>query len=102
MRRAHLFGVSMRICINSKNLDPAQQGKIEEYFKENFSFDGKNPTLIWKEDDSDFILLGYRAGSGDGLEHDGISHDFRTVMCRVHESELMEIAGREFLDEAIS
>ncbi len=90
----------MRICINSRNLDDRQQAKVEEYFHENFSFDDKVPQLIWKEDASDFILLGYRTGGDHELGE--VSHDFRTVMCRVHENELMGIAGRKFLDDAVA
>ena len=83
----------MRICINSKNLSELQRTRIENYFQENFSFEGKKPVLIWKEDESDSILLGYPHGDSG---RDQMPPDFTSIMFRVHENELQSIAGRDF------
>ncbi|MEO5712128.1 MAG: hypothetical protein ABIT37_01455 [Luteolibacter sp.] len=80
----------MRIRINSRNLNELQQARIEGYFLENFSFSGKMPTLIWKDEDSEFILLGYAHRTHQKFE----SHDASSIMFRVHENELLGIAGR--------
>lgn len=88
----------MKICINSRALTGDQRSLIESYLHDNFSFDGKTPTLIWKQDDSDFILLGYpRGNSLVEFEVNIVGRDPRSIMFRVHENELMEIAGREKL-----
>lgn len=87
----------MKICINSRDLTPCQKARIEEYFQDNFCFDGKKPTLIWKLDDSEFILLGYPHGNVIDCESNLEGRDLRSLMFRVHENELMEIAGRNML-----
>jgi len=80
----------MRIRINCRNLNELQQARIEDYFHENFAFEGKKPTLVWKDRESEFILLGYAHGTLQEFE----SHDASSIMFRVHENELLEIAGR--------
>ena len=75
----------MKICLNSRDLTDGQRSRIEEYFEENFAFGKRRMTLEWKEDPSEYMLLGE------------VSRDFGSVMFRVHESHLMEIAGRSFL-----
>ena len=87
----------MKICINSRDLSPSQRILIEEYLHDNFSFEGKTPTLVWKQDASDFILLGYPRGNPVEFGVNLIGRDPRSIMFRVHENELMEIAGREKL-----
>ena len=87
----------MKICINSRDLSPGQKVLVEEYLHDNFSFEGKTPTLIWKQDDSNFMLLGYPRRNSPELEVNIMGHDPRSIMFRVHENELMEIAGREKL-----
>lgn len=88
----------MKICINSRDLSPDQRTLIEEYLRDNFSFEATAPTLVWKQDDSDFILLGYPRGN-DLVEFEVniVGRDPRSMMFRIHENELMEIAGREKL-----
>ena len=81
----------MRICLNSRNLTFAQRAKIEEYFRENFSFASLQPTLVWRDDSSDHVLLGYPCRSSFVLDP---HRDFRSIMVRVHECELLTIAGR--------
>lgn len=89
----------MRICVNARDLADNQRTEIEQYFHENFSFGGKNPTLIWKNDDSEFILLGYVHGAPSESEvQPPKSHDLSSTMFRVHENELMRIAGRSIYD----
>jgi hypothetical protein len=85
----------MKICVNSRDLSPCQRSRIEEYFEDNFTFEGRGPSLVWREDESDYILLGYPHGR---FEESGFSHDFNSVMFRVHESRLMEIVGRASLN----
>lgn len=85
----------MKICINSRDLTPAQKRRIEEYFLDNFSFENRKPTLIWKQDDSDFVLLGYPRGNLLEFDAPTSNRDPRSFMFRVHEAELMEIAGRD-------
>lgn len=87
----------MKICINSRDLSPRQKVLVEEYLHDNFSFEGKTPTLIWKQDDSNFMLLGYPHGNAVEFEVNIMGHDPRSIMFRVHDNELMEIAGREKL-----
>ncbi|MES2923113.1 MAG: hypothetical protein V4819_16270 [Verrucomicrobiota bacterium] len=87
----------MKICINSRDLSPGQRALVEEYLHDNFSFEGKTPTLIWKQDDSDFMLLGYPRSNRVEFEVNIMGRDPRSMMFRVHENELMEIAGREKL-----
>ena len=85
---------SMKICLNSRDLSPAQKSLVEEYVRENFSFEGRSPTLIWKPDNSNFMLLGYPHGNLAEFEVDSLGRNSQSIMFRIHESELMEIAGR--------
>jgi hypothetical protein len=87
----------MKICINSRNLSPSQRTLVEAYLHDNFYFEGNAPTLIWKQDDSDFMLLGYPHGNLVEFEVNIMGRDPRSTMFRVHENRLMEIAGREKL-----
>ena len=87
----------MKICINSRNLSLGQKTLVEEYLHDNFSFEGRTPVLIWRQDDSEFVLLGYPRGNSTQFEVNIMGHDPRSIMFRVHENELMEIAGREKL-----
>jgi hypothetical protein len=87
----------MRICINSRDLTDFQRNRIERYFEDHFSFEGKCPRLVWKEDDSDYILLGFPQGDRTEPEVKAFpqdAHSAPVVMFRVHESALLEIAGR--------
>lgn len=85
----------MRICINSRDLNPFQQKRIERYFDDHFTFEGKGPELVWLEDESDFILLGFPQGKPGDLEVHPFTRDGApVVMFRVHENELLQIAGR--------
>lgn len=87
----------MRICINSRALNQYQQRRIERYFDDHFTFDGRGPELLWLEDDSDFILLGFPHGKPGDIEVHTIARDLRSapvVMFRVHENALLRIAGR--------
>jgi hypothetical protein len=89
----------MNICINSRGLSEHQRGRVEQYFLDHFTFGGKGPKLCWKEDDSDYILLGFPQGPGCDLkllERD--AHEAPVVMFRVHEDELLRIAGRKVED----
>ena len=88
----------MNICINSRGLSDCQRGRVEQYFADHFTFGGKGPKLCWKEDDSDYILLGFPQGRGTEcdlklLERD--AHEAPIIMFRVHEDELLRIAGRK-------
>ena len=87
----------MKICINSRDLSPRQKALVEAYLHDNFSFEGKSPTLVWKQDTSGYMLLGDPRRNSVELEVNILGHDPRSIMFRVHESELMEIAGREKL-----
>lgn len=82
----------MKICINSRNLDPCEQASIESYFDRNFSFCGKRLTLIWKDEETDFILVGYEQGSRVSLQ----THDVSSFMYRIHEYALLSLVGRDF------
>ncbi|GAA5116274.1 hypothetical protein GCM10023212_02440 [Luteolibacter yonseiensis] len=65
---------------------------------DHFTFGGKGPRLIWKDDESDYILLGFPQGQGaeSGLKPLGRdAHEAPIVMFRVHEDELLRIAGRK-------
>jgi hypothetical protein len=87
----------MRICINSRDLNQYQQKRIERYFEDHFTFEGRGPELVWIEDESDFILLGFPQGRPGEIEVHPFSRDMRSapvVMFRVHENELLRIAGR--------
>ena len=85
----------MRICINSRDLNPFQQKRIVRYFEDHFTFEGKGPELVWVEDESDYILLGFPQGKPGDLEVHPFTRDGRpVVMFRVHENELLQIAGR--------
>lgn len=85
----------MRICINSRDLNPYQQKRIERYFEDHFTFEGKGPELVWVEDETEFILLGFPQGKLGDLEVHPFTRDGApVVMFRVHENELMRIAGR--------
>ena len=83
----------MRISVNSRGLTETQKNRIEEYFRENFSFASHRPKLVWKEDSSESVLLGYPYGPRMESEFD---EDCSSIMFRVHEGELMMIAGRGF------
>lgn len=89
----------MQICLNSRDLDEGQRKSIEQYFDDHFSFDGKSPSLVWNEDPSEFILLGFVPKSPSSalmrmLPVD--AHCAPVVMFQVHERELLKIAGRNF------
>lgn len=87
----------MRICINSRALNQFQQKRIERYFEDHFTFEDKGPELVWVEDDSNFILLGFPQGKPGDIELQPFTtdaHNAPVVMFRVHENELMRIAGR--------
>ena len=84
----------MFIRVNSRGLSPSQRACIEDYFKDNFSFEGKTLSLIWQQDDSEFILLGYPYGSSAAPVGRQPGEEFGSIMYRVHENELFEIAGR--------
>jgi hypothetical protein len=91
----------MNICINSRDLSDNQRELIEQYFLEHFTFDGKGPKLLWKEDASDYILLGFPQGRGAGCDLKPLEraeHEAPVVMFRVHEDELLRIAGRNVED----
>lgn len=88
----------MKICLNSRNLSEHQKSGIEKYFHDNFTFCEKGPQLIWKEDESEFVLLGFPKGPPDQVQVARIArdaHDAPLVMFRVHENELLRIAGRK-------
>ena len=86
----------MTICINSRDLTDRQRGLVEEYFEDNFSFEGKKLTLVWKVDESQSLLLGYAFGRSIHAGSDGLIQDSQSMMSRVHERELMEIVGRKW------
>lgn len=88
---------SMNICINSTDLSPRQKALVEAYLHDNFSFEGKSPTLVWKQDTSGYMLLGYPRRNSVELEVNIMGRDPRSIMFRVHENELIESAGREKL-----
>ncbi len=91
----------MRICINSRDLSEHQRHRIEQYFQDHFTFNGKGPGLVWREDESDYILLGFPQGNPNDPEVNPIARDAHqepVVMFRVHENELLRIAGRVVLD----
>ena len=87
----------MNISINSRDLSPSQKALVVDYLLDNFSFEGKSPNLVWKQDTSGYMLLGYPRRNSVELEVNIMGHDPRSIMFRVHENELMEIAGREKL-----
>lgn len=87
----------MQICLNSRDLNAQQRQRIEQYFDDHFSFDGKTPVLVWKEDPSEFILLGFvpRSPSSALIRMLPVdAHCAPVVMFQVHEKELLKIAGR--------
>lgn len=86
----------MKICINSRDLTDCQRGLVEDYFEDNFSFEGNRPTLVWKVDESASLLLGYAFGNSILAGSDDLIHDSHSLMFRVHERELMEIVGRKW------
>jgi hypothetical protein len=89
---------SMNICINSRDLSECQRGRIEQYFEDHFTFDGRGPRLLWKDDESEYILLGFPQGQGmeENLKPLGRdAHEAPIVLFRVHEDELLRIAGRK-------
>lgn len=83
----------MKICINSRDLTDRQRGLVEKYFEDNFSFEGKRLTLIWKVDESQSLLLGHVFGSPSHAGSGELIYDSQSIF-RVHERELMEIVGR--------
>lgn len=88
----------MKICINSRDLTSSQRHGIEQYFHDNFAFGGKSPKLLWMEDDSEFMLLGFcESDPGNVKTIEKNAHKAPVVMFRVHENEMLKIAGREFM-----
>lgn len=84
----------MTICINSRDLEPCQCACVETYFREQFSYNGRRLALVWQDDDSNYMILGYQHGSKGSLEVIPVKPDFSSVMFRVHEAALLAIAGR--------
>jgi hypothetical protein len=83
----------VRICVNSRDLTEIQKRRIEDYFLDNFSFASHRPTLVWTHHSSEAVLLGYPYGPHLADER---AEDYSSIMFRVHEGELMMIAGRGF------
>lgn len=81
------FSPTMTILLNARDLTDRQKSRIEKYFEENFAYDGNRAVLIWEADQSDRMLLNQ-------------GRDFASVAVALHESNLMELAGRGFLQLA--